>query len=140
MELAVVMAIIAILSAGLLAGFAQINRRTLNNASLQLQADLRYAQRRAIIEGRQFGIVFEPPNNRYRIVSSRPERTVRTVQLANGVTITDVSAQRVMFHPHGTPTAGFRVILRQGTDTQRITVTVSGGRIHVFDINLHEYE
>lgn len=140
MELAVVMAVIMVLSAGFLLGFRQADNRALNNASLQLQADLRYAQRRAIIEGRSFGIVFELANNRYRVVSSRPERTVQSVQLPASVSLMEVSAQRIMFHPHGTPTAALRVILSQGNNTQRITATVSGGRIRVFDINQSDYE
>lgn len=139
MELTVVLAVVFILSGGVLLGFRQADFRALNNASLQLQADLRYVQRRAIMEGRQFGIVFEMANQRYRIVSTQPTRTERTVYL-RGVRLDDVSAQQILFHPRGTPSAGFRAILRHGSNTQRITASVSGGRIRVFDINQIDYE
>jgi Tfp pilus assembly protein FimT len=140
LELAVVFAVIMILSGGVMLGFRQAEHRALNNASLQLQADLRYVQRRAIMEGRQFGIVFELANQRYRIISTQPTRTVRTVYLHGGVRLDDVSAQQLLFHPRGTPSVGFRAILRHGSNTQRITATVSGGRIRVFDINQIDYE
>ncbi|MCL2202665.1 MAG: GspH/FimT family pseudopilin [Defluviitaleaceae bacterium] len=140
LELAVVMAIIVVLSGGVVIGFRQGHRRALHNASLQLQADLRYAQRRSIIEGRQFGIAFDVAQNRYRIISTVPTRTVRTVYVQGGATLLETSAPRLLFHPRGTPTAGFRITMAKGTDTQRITASVSGGRIRVFDINELDYE
>jgi Tfp pilus assembly protein FimT len=140
MELAVVMAVLAVLAGGALAGIRQIGRRALQNASLQLQADMRYAQRRAVAEGRQFGILFDTNGTQYRIISSMPEHTVRTVTFSGGVRLDGVTTQRLMFHPRGTPSAGFRAVLAQGSDTQRITVTVSGGRVRVFEINELDYE
>jgi hypothetical protein len=46
----------------------------------------------------------------------------------------------LIFHPRGTPTAGFRATLGLGANTQRITATVAGGRIRVFDINELDYD
>ncbi|MCL2189103.1 MAG: GspH/FimT family protein [Defluviitaleaceae bacterium] len=140
LELAAVLALLLVLSGGAAIGFRQTNRRALHNASLQLQADMRYAQRRAIMEGRQFGVVFDIPNNNYRIISTRPRRTLRTVQIPNGVQLLESSAPQLLFHPRGTPTAGFRVILEHSGNTQRITASVAGGRIRVFDINEPDYE
>jgi Tfp pilus assembly protein FimT len=134
LELTVVLAVVMILSGGVVLGLRQADRRALNNASLQLQADLRYAQRRAVIEGRQFGVVFEIPN-RYRVVSTQPTRTIRTVYLRGGTRLLETSEERLMFLPRGTPSAGFRVTLAKGSHTQRLTATVSGGRIRIFDID-----
>jgi prepilin-type N-terminal cleavage/methylation domain-containing protein len=140
LELTVVLAILLIASGGIAMGLRQADARALRNASLRLQADLRYAQRRAIVEGRPFGVAFDRANNSYRIVSARPDRTIRTVALHGGVYIEDTSEDRLVFLPRGTPSVGFRVILAKGTYTQRITATVSGGRIRVFDINELDYE
>ena len=63
LELIIALAIIMIAGSGIFLAFRQSNRRALQNASLQLQADLRYIQRRARIEGRNFTIVFEQANN-----------------------------------------------------------------------------
>ena len=140
LELSVVLAVLLIVSGGVMIGFRQADRRALHHASLQLQADLRYTQRRAIMEGRPFGIVFDVTNNQYRIVSERPARTLRTEAIPNGVLLSETSAPRLMFHPRGTPTAGFRITLAYKGNTQRITASVAGGRIRVFDINELDYE
>jgi len=134
------MAILTILAGGTLIGLRPMGNRTLHNASLQLQADMRYVQRRAVIEGRSFGIVFNIADNYYRIIQTLPERTIDTIFLPDGVRLVETSATRLMFLPRGTPSAGFRVILGRGSDTQRLTATVSGGRIRIFDINTIEYE
>lgn len=147
LELAVVMAVLTILTGGIMISLRQTGTRALNNASLQLQADMRYVQRRAVAEGRQFGIVFEIVNNRYRIIHqinpTAPNpvfHTLRTVQVSGGARLVATSADRLVFHPRGTPSAGFSALLGYGSNTQRITATVSGGRILVFDINQPHYE
>ena len=135
LELLIVLAIFAIIGSGLVISLRQADRRALNNASLQLQADLRYAQRLAIIEGRRHGIVFEVENNRYRIIATAPERTIRTVYLQNGVRLVETSGDRLVFLPRGTVSGGFRINLGIGPYYQRLTATVSGGRIRIFDIS-----
>ena len=129
------LAIFAAVGAVLVMNLRQADHRALNNASLQLQADLRYAQRLAIIEGRRHGIVFDVENNRYRIISTAPERDIRVVYLQNGVRLVETSDDRLMFLPRGTSSGGFRINLGIGSYYQRLTATVSGGRIRVFDIS-----
>ena len=139
-ELVIALSIIMLVSAGVSIGLRNRNtdRRALQNASLTLQADLRYAQRRAIMEGRRFGVLFEPARNRYHIVArypvSRPERIVRTVYFENGVRLQSTTGTHLMFLPRGTSSGGFTILLSNGSYWQRTTATVSGGRIRVFDI------
>ena len=143
LEVAIALAIFTILGGAVMVGLHQTNRRTLENASLQLQADIRYAQRRTTTEGRPYGIIFEPAIGRYRIVyflgtpdqNSTNTRIVRTVYLPPGVRLFATSHPRLWFHPRGTPSGGFRVELRQGNNVQNTTVSVSGGRAYIWPVN-----
>jgi len=133
-ELVIALGLLAIVSTGVFMSFRGNERRDLQNASLILQADLRYAQRRAITEGRRYGIIFEVQNNRYHVVLNRPRETIRTVYFQNGVTLHETSHHSLMFLPRGTASRGFRITLHNGPYSQQLTATVSGGRIRIFDI------
>jgi len=134
LELVLVLGIVTIVSAGVLVSLRGSDRRALANASLTLQADLRYAQRRAIMEGRRYGIVFELANNRYRIVLDSPRQTIRTVYFREGIELIDVTGPQLMFLPRGTASSGFSIMLSNGTYSQELTATVSGGRVRIFDM------
>jgi len=126
---AVVMGVVFILVRGNNSAY-----RDLENASLVLQADLRYAQRRAMMEGRRVGINFSPAHNRYTILARAPFEEIRTVYLQNGVQLFYATHDELMFLPRGTASSGFSLTLNNGVYWQRITATVSGGRIRVWDI------
>ncbi|MCL2571431.1 MAG: GspH/FimT family pseudopilin [Defluviitaleaceae bacterium] len=135
LELLIALGIITIVSGGVFLAFRQTPRRALNNASIQLQADLRYAQRRAIQEGRRIGIIFEPAHNRYRIMSTSPTEEIRVVYFQGGVRLRQtIPGARLDFLPRGTASSGFTISLSNGRYWQRLTATVSGGRIEIFDI------
>ena len=134
MELIIALAIVMIATSGVFLAFRQSDRRALHNASLQLQADLRYAQRRAMIEGRRVGVIFEPALNRYRVVSTRPTVTLRTVYFENGVRLRYNSFPQLYFTPRGTSSSGFTIWLYNAGSWQRLTATVASGRIRIFDI------
>jgi len=133
-ELAIVLGIITIVAAGIFVSTRSSYYRDLQNASLMLQSDLRYAQRRAIMEGRRYGVVFEVTENRYHVVLDNPQETIRTVQFQNGVQLHSTSGPRLTFTPRGTASGGFRITLHNGSYSQQLTATVSGGRIRIFDI------
>ncbi|MCL2364817.1 MAG: GspH/FimT family protein [Defluviitaleaceae bacterium] len=151
MELAVAMGIVVVLAAVAVPVLRQVGNRTLYNTSLQLQADIRYAQQRAIREGRPIGIHFERATGRYRIVyftdvntpptANANTRDLRVVHLPSGVYFDYITTgiNRIWFHPRGTPSHAFRVRLRQGgrisAVRQDTTVTVSGGRAFIWPIN-----
>ena len=141
-ELVIVFGIIAILGGTTLATTRGIQRRTLNNASLALQADMRRAQQMALIEGRRWRVQFDQQNNRYIVhpvprLSALPEE-IREVHLPSGVTIDFINSPHagtfLEYLPRGTTSSGFRVDLRNGVYVQRITATVSAGRIAIHDM------
>ena len=111
------------------------DHRILENASYLLQADIRYAQNKAIMEGRRIGVHFEPRLNRYHIVSISPQVTYRTVYL-EGVTIIYVNyvGNRLHFLPRGTIYRPGTIWLEAGRYQQRITTTFTGGQVIVYPI------
>jgi len=134
LELVIALAVIAIVGATATLAFRPTPRRHLQNASLQLQADLRYTQRRAIMEGRRHGIIFDPWQSRYRIMAFNPMEELRVVYLQNGVTLGSSTHNRLTFTPRGTASSGFSILLSSERYSQRLTATVSGGRIEIFPI------
>ena len=133
-ELAVVLGLLAILSGTVFLSLRGNVARDLQNTSYVLQADLRYAQRRAIITGNRHGVIFEVQNNRYHVVQDVPRLVLRTVYLNQGVRFLETSGVQLMFLPRGTASAGFRITLASGGYSQQLTATVSGGRIRIFDV------
>jgi Tfp pilus assembly protein FimT len=136
LELTVAMAVSMIVLGVIFIGMRGNNTayRDLENASIVLQSDLRYAQRRAMMEGRRVGITFDPARNRYTIRAWTPFEYIRTVYLQNGVELFYSTHPQLYFLPRGTASSGFSLTLNNGVYWQRITATVSGGRIRVWDI------
>jgi len=145
-ELVLVLGIIAIMSAGAIMSIQANANRALENASLALQADIRYIQRRSITEGQRYRIIFELESNRYSIylVGANPSshEVIRTVYLRNGVFLystTFLASQnlppRIEFLPRGTPSPrGGNVRLSNGRFSQTIYVTPTTGRVRIADI------
>ena len=135
LELVIALAVIMIVIGGVFLAFRQPERRHLQNASLQLQADIRYAQRRSIAEGQRFMIDLAPGSNRYRIMYYRPREEIRVVYFQNGVRLHSPSTPRQMwFLPRGTPSHSFTIELRTERYSQSITIVPSGGRVDIKDI------
>jgi type II secretory pathway pseudopilin PulG len=141
LELTIAMAIFMVLVGAILIGTRGNNKdyRVLHNASRMLQADMRYAQRRAIMEGRRIGVHFNIADNSYSVVAAvSPTRVtaLRTIHFPDGVDLASVSGNldnRIMFLPRGTAVPG-TILLRNGVYEQRITTTLGGGRVHIFPI------
>ena len=135
-ELAVVLAVISLITAGAVLSFRLVDRRVLENASLTLQADLRYAQRMAIIEGRNFGLFFHQDS--YTISELEPNKIdIKTVMLPDGVLFQVLMIPRVYFLPRGTISTGFSVTLEKGRFFQEITGLPSSGRIDIKNIRTY---
>jgi len=134
MELVLVLGIIAIVSAGVFVSTQGNANRALENASLALQADIRYVQRRSIAEGQRYRITFELENNRYTISLVGSNEIIRTVYLRDGVSLYSISGNlppQFDFLPRGTPSRGVTVTLSNGVFLQDITVVPSGGRADI---------
>jgi Tfp pilus assembly protein FimT len=136
LELVIVLAITMVVVGAVFIG-ARVNNndyRALQNAAVMIQADLRYAQRRAVMEGQRFGVHFEPHHNRYHIVTMNPVVFHRTVNL-HGVNLreTNYPNNRVMYLPRGTAIPG-TIVLTNGNFRQEITTTLSGGQVRIHNI------
>ncbi|MCL2455938.1 MAG: GspH/FimT family pseudopilin [Defluviitaleaceae bacterium] len=142
LEITVVLAIFMAVTGAVLIGARGHNNdyRKLQNAALTLQADIRYAHRRAIIEARRVGIQFDRLNNKYEIIL--PQYTViRAVNLPQGMDLSvtenyrhDGFRDRLMFYPHGTPSGSGTITLRYGDFEQTITTLPSSGRVEIKEI------
>jgi Tfp pilus assembly protein FimT len=128
LELTVVMAILMIVTGAVLISTRGDTNdyRALHNAALMLQADMRYAQRIALIEGRRVGVHFEPSHNRYSIMN-------RTVYLPNGVELlsTTYTFDEVFYLQRGTASAAGTIDLQKGRHTVELTTTLGGGRVEI---------
>ena len=145
LELVIVLGIIAILGGTTLTTARGIQRRNLNNASLAFQADIRRAQRMALIEGRRWRVQFDQENHRYLVDYVRPllntnwDRT--WTYLPAGVTFEFLPRSSVEFLPRGTlggtPFAvgtGFTMRLQSGQYIQELTVLPVTGRVRIREI------
>lgn len=143
-ELVVVLSVIAILGTGTLTTARGLQRRTLDNTSRTLQADMRRAQRMALIEGRRWQVRFYECNTRYSILSppgARPDR-IYTVDLPSGVRFDVLGSRAVEYLPRGSlggaggveGGTGFTMVLTSGPFEQEITVLPVSGRVRVFEV------
>ena len=137
-ELVIVLGIIAILGSTTLVTARGIQRRTLNNTSLTLQADIRRAQQMAIIEGRRWRVQFDMDEHRYRVHPIPRPEYVYWIYLPSGVEIDRIAVSHagsfLEYLPRGTVNSGFSIDLRSGSYVQRLTAMVGSGRIAVFEI------
>ena len=138
LELVIALSVIMIVTGGVFLAFRPSPRRALENASLQLQADIRYIQRRAIAEGRRFDISFERRENRYRILGIDNNEDIY-VYFQNGVRLhaLSIDSNVVGFLPRGTSSHSLTIELRvDGRYSQRSTILLSGGRVDIKEIQL----
>jgi len=132
LELAIALAVIMVVSAGVFLAFRQPDRRNLDNAALQLQADIRYAHRRTISSGQRYRVYFSRINNYYRIRPVGPGDEILRVYLQNGVQI-HANQNFLEFLPRGTSTAAVTITLTNGRYRRQLTSTVAGARIELRD-------
>ena len=140
LELSIVLAVIAIFTGGIFVVFRQSPRSALENASLQLRADMRYAQRRAIIDGQRIDIMLEPAHNRYRVrVVGGSWEEIRVVYFQDGVRLrgTNISGNNVEFLPRGTINGAGRIYLDNGRYSLYLTTLVSSGRVRISDTTVN---
>ena len=140
LELIIALTVIMIVTGGVFLAFRQSDRQALEHASLQLQADIRYIQRRAIAEGRRFEISLERRENRYRILGLTRSEDIH-VYFQNGVRLHALTTNTgsvgsivIGFLPRGTASRALTIELRTERYSQRLTIVPSGGRVDIKDI------
>ena len=133
-ELVIVISLIAILSVAGLASARGTQRREIQNASTMIQADMRQAQRLAVIEGRRHRVRFDQVNHRY-FVYPVGGFVYEPIHLPAGVTIHSMNLPigQIEYLPRGTlgghAAHGFTIVLRNRSYEQRLTITPSSGRV-----------
>ena len=140
LELTITLAVIVVISSGIFLALRQPRRSALDNAIYQLQADIRYAQRRALIGGQEYRVEIFRLDNMYRILYPSGE-VLRRVDFQDGVNINfldsstrSINHVNLIFYPRGTSSTGVTVQLRYRRQYYRyLTVTVSGGRVTIRD-------
>ena len=133
-ELLVALALVTIVSSGIFMVFRQTPQQVTLNAALQLQADLRYAQRRAIIEGRRVAVEFDIAAQMYRIVIVNTSEEIRRVYLHNSIRIShNIRGYRIEYLPRGTVsgTGSSTISLTIGLHTEQLTITPATGRVAI---------
>ncbi|MCL1878348.1 MAG: GspH/FimT family pseudopilin [Defluviitaleaceae bacterium] len=135
LELTIVLAVFAIVAGAVLVGVntRASDYRALQNAAVRLQADLRYAQRRAVMEGQRIGIHFDTVNNRYNIILSETREIIRTVYMDVNLFSVNYPSNTISFLPRGTAIPG-TIALRSGNLHLPITTTLSGGQVRIHNI------
>lgn len=134
LELTVVMAVMMLVLGIALFGARAGDRahQNLNEASRVLQADIRYAQRLAIIEGERIRLIFAERERRYTLVRPSTQEVIRSVDLPQGVSV--VGFVNVLeYLPRGTVNVGMTITLRNERFSQSITITPVTGRAHIYD-------
>ena len=134
LELTITLALIVIVAGTVFMGLRRQERRALYNAAYQMQADIRYAQRHALISGREVRVEFSRLHNRYRIMyASGCNAEIRSVYLqGTGVQIQYPINLNIGFLPRGTISGGgFTITLESGRYRRRMTITPSGGRVDI---------
>ena len=139
LELVIVLGILTIVSTGVFVSIRSDERnseqRNLQNASLALQADIRYAQRRSITEGRRHGVEFRIIDNFYSIVLDTPRETIRVIHLQNNVRLLNTGGvTSIMFYPRGTTSRSFTILLQTARYEQSLTIIPSSGRVEISEI------
>ena len=139
LEIIIALAVTLIISLGLSAAGARSEQRALYNACLQLQADIREAQHRAVLEGVNYTISFLPADGCYKMYKT-PLKVDKAVYFEKGVSydaskglnsVTFQNNKTLTFSPRGTPSGGGAVYLKAGGYSQKVTVVLSSGRASI---------
>lgn len=135
LELTVAMAVMSIVAGIVLIGFGaeDSDYRRLHNAAVRLRSDMRYAQRRAVMEGQRIGVRFDTENNRYYVIVTGTHEVIRAVQLDVNLQSVNYPLNTISFLPRGTAIPG-TIALRHGNLHQEITTTLGGGQVRIHNI------
>jgi len=135
LELVIALAVATIISGGVFMTFRQTPQRVLRSAALQMQADIRYAQRRAMIEGRRIQVSFYPTGRMYRIRFYDTLEELRRVYLQDGISLLThyLPSNRMTYLPRGTVSDAGSITLSMDGFTQRLTITPASGRVILLD-------
>jgi len=135
-ELIVVLAVFAILAAGVTAIPAE--RRRLTAAARQIQDDIRLCQRLAMAENKRVRVIFYETEYAYILEkweSGKFER-IKREDLHQSVVylFTNASGKKIEFTPRGTTGDACAINLKTNNFAVSLTVNVGSGRVKIFEI------
>ena len=135
-ELVVVISLLAVICGASIATVHNVQRRNLYSAALMIQADMRQAQRLAIMEGRRYVVRFDRLNHSYFVHPvGEPDDTPN--KLPRGVRIHNMTLRvaQIEYLPRGTlggeGANGFTIFLRNGIYALDMTVIPVTGRVDI---------
>jgi prepilin-type N-terminal cleavage/methylation domain-containing protein len=140
-ELIVVLAVSLIVFGAVRTGFSSLDRKRVDAACYQLQAALRFAQRSAVMEGREYFVVLDTSaySVRYMRDDGLAAVIVSEAKLPDGVTLRIASEERMVnYNPKGTPDRGRTLTLAGGGFMRRLTMLPSSGRVELKEMELLE--
>ena len=139
-ELLIVIAIIAILSAGVVFSFGYSYRNKLENSAKILASDLSWARFSAISKGIYYAVEFYPSyktkNWEYRIKRGKDQKIVKQVLFEKGIHIVNVNFPNMVgnlyFYPNGSPSSGGTITLQDAMKEMIfVKIEAAVGRIRV---------
>ena len=148
-EVLIVVAILGVVSAAVVPSMLAAGTMGVQAAARVIVADLLYAQNEAIAHQATRAVVFEPDENRYRLVDENEQTLTASwingkannylVNFSNdsrfeGVTLVSADfgdGHRIAYDDIGTPTTGGTVLIEYGEHEYRIDVASFTGRVTV---------
>lgn len=136
-ELVIVLAVVMIIGV-IIIPYGSAERRYIRNAAVTMQADIRYAQRMAITEGKRYQVKFNELLNKYtvqyEIAGTIHYKVTKEVFLQDGVSIKSVNTDFVEYGPKGTNNKAFTLVLQNDTYSISLTANIGAGRIAIKDM------
>jgi len=133
LELIIVLALIAILSAGV--SFAPLERRLVYSAAEEILSDVRYMQRIALIEGVRTEIVLNERDNSYTLEKWEDGGfvTIKKVRLDPAIKTlyTNASGKNINFTPRGTTGSACTITVSSAGYTAALTINIGSGRVKI---------
>lgn len=138
-ELAIVLMLLVIMGNMVGVSFSSVGKSELNQSCIQLQSDLRYAQRLAVIKGIKHEVLFDVVGNCYKVRYKKKGSyltytNVKTVNFDGKVSLDriNVNAENtIAYTPTGTTNDACTIVLYNDSYTADLTVNVGSGRIKI---------
>jgi type II secretion system protein H len=114
------------------------DKRILNKVALEIQMELRQAQRLAIANGTKYEVEFDISKNKYNLKKQDNEvigyKIIKTLEMPKEVELISVNAngnRTIQYTPLGTTGNACTISLRTEKYALKMTVNVGSGRIEI---------
>lgn len=133
-ELIVVLAILGIMSAVILPKFHLIERYELKSQAQKLAEDIRYTQKLAMSENRNYYFQANKKENSYNVRSGNiKDENIKKIYLPKNIKFSKESKIEIKYTSKGTPATGGTINLTSNNYKIEITIRPSSGRVTVYN-------